>query len=857
MELFKSVYHNFFTVCSLIPLVFMFTLAMVFLTIRDKSKATLHLGLSFLWMSFFYFGYFTAEIFYHPMAAFHRWITIATVLPLALHLTQFIHYYPDERNPRIRKIFLYVQYLFSFAVTVVFALKTYNAPKIYHFAGHYWDFEAESISKTVGIIIILYLFIFTFTGIWKTIVTKTKERWTILVIDIVLTLALFVPALVNTMSRDGMIDRGTYMITNVLFLIIGYFVAGIIYINATKDRTNFMTKILGISLATILVVFQNLSWFSLQDLEKSYDSLRKKDLTITLDSKKTIPNLEYLSEYNIQKQVFRFINAEKEYVRGIDFNELKTEFNNTALYEEIASLPGDKFLVNVKKVLEGSDIYFSGYKNAILDLISGGIAGINPADHVLHSVKSLDRQILYTKNKIKALPDQNFKAHIQAFFAKPNPKIKTFRDAILDYTAKSGLVDAALKKEVVRFLSPFNPAGIRNYRKAAVGENFTAFMRADLKKQIIYEAGFSYLSYREFLHPSSTRFIYLLIAILLVIFIGFQFFFLGAFVRPLKNLLKGMYKVSEGNLKVKIPVSVEDELGYITHNFNRMVDNLRISNEKLADYAQNLENKVKERTSELSQSNIKLKKAMDALWGEMELAKKIQTALLPKNPAITGFEIAANMAPADEVGGDYYDIINVGDKNWLVIGDVSGHGVPAGLIMMMVQTAIQVTLVQHGDLKPSELLAIINKTITQNIKKLGEDKYMTITVISCIAGGKFFFSGLHQDIMIYRKSSGAVDLQETQGMWIGVMEDIKGMISDDSFNMNVGDAMILFSDGITEATKENSDGTVEEFGSERLSGVFRGAATGSAEHIKNAIFQAMKDFVTHDDITIVVLKRQK
>ncbi|MCP4135249.1 MAG: AAA family ATPase, partial [bacterium] len=80
---------------------------------------------------------------------------------------------------------------------------------------------------------------------------------------------------------------------------------------------------------------------------------------------------------------------------------------------------------------------------------------------------------------------------------------------------------------------------------------------------------------------------------------------------------------------------------------------------------------------------------------EMEIAANIQTGLLPQNPFIKDYEISAYMNPADDVGGDYYDIINAEGRDWIVIGDVSGHGVPAGLIMMMVQTSIHTVLTQH------------------------------------------------------------------------------------------------------------------------------------------------------------------
>ena len=100
-----------------------------------------------------------------------------------------------------------------------------------------------------------------------------------------------------------------------------------------------------------------------------------------------------------------------------------------------------------------------------------------------------------------------------------------------------------------------------------------------------------------------------------------------------------------------------------------------------------------------------LKIARDALWSEMELAKRIQTALLPDKDNIKGFKVAATMFPAIEVGGDYYDIIETSDTDkWVTIGDVSGHGVDSGLIMMMAQTSIVSTINCNKNSKPSEIL---------------------------------------------------------------------------------------------------------------------------------------------------------
>lgn len=302
--------------------------------------------------------------------------------------------------------------------------------------------------------------------------------------------------------------------------------------------------------------------------------------------------------------------------------------------------------------------------------------------------------------------------------------------------------------------------------------------------------------------------------------------------------------------------------GVLANRFNRV-------HKKMEELNVTLEHKVEERTEELQATmeelvaiNDELTNTKDALWGEMILAKKIQTVLLPGNPQMDGYEISAYMAPADEVGGDYYDVINAGGKDWVVIGDVSGHGVPAGLIMMMVQTSIHLALNQSDSLQPSELLSVVNKTVTENIRRLNEDKYMTINVLACLEEGKFIHAGLHQDIMIYRKKESMVDLIETDGMWIGLMDDISGMVDDKSFELHPGDVMVLYTDGITEAwatgtVKNFRDPETDMYGDEYLKSLINDCGKSSADEIKINILDSLKNYETTDDVTILVIKRNE
>lgn len=246
---------------------------------------------------------------------------------------------------------------------------------------------------------------------------------------------------------------------------------------------------------------------------------------------------------------------------------------------------------------------------------------------------------------------------------------------------------------------------------------------------------------------------------------------------------------------------------------------------------------------------------------EMQIAEKIQTSLLPNNPRIAGYDIVGYMKTADEVGGDYYDVINAAGRDWLVIGDVSGHGVPAGLVMMMVQTSIHNVLNMDPNLEPSRLLVLINSVITRNILMLADNKYVTITVFSCHDNGRFVFSGLHQDIMIFRKQKNDVEVVASEGIWIGIMEHIDDLVKDKSLNLDIGDTMLLYTDGITESLiKENTRGqwnTNDAFGETLLKDILKKFGNAPVREIKNGVVEELKKYVCNDDVTMMIIRRNE
>ena len=298
-----------------------------------------------------------------------------------------------------------------------------------------------------------------------------------------------------------------------------------------------------------------------------------------------------------------------------------------------------------------------------------------------------------------------------------------------------------------------------------------------------------------------------------------------------------------------------------------LADKINIMKNELGVLHQDLERKVEERTGELNAIheevlviNRNLIEAKNALWGEIQLAKKIQTVLLPNAPAIPGYKISTFMRPAEDTGGDYYDIINAGGLDWIVIGDVSGHGVPAGLIMMMAQTAINTVIRDRPDLPPSEVLIKVNRALYRNIRKLSHEKYMTLSAFAAHKEGRFVFSGLHQDIMIYRKKQDEVELIDTNGMWIGIVDELKGTLTDATFEIGIGDTMLLYTNGIINARQKDAVNRKEKyedalFGEDRLKAIFKATGKEPISDVKIRILEELETYVCSDDITIVLIQR--
>lgn len=246
----------------------------------------------------------------------------------------------------------------------------------------------------------------------------------------------------------------------------------------------------------------------------------------------------------------------------------------------------------------------------------------------------------------------------------------------------------------------------------------------------------------------------------------------------------------------------------------------------------------------------------ERLEKELAIATRIQTGVLPRNILVPGLEIAALMLPATEVGGDYYDVLPSEQGCWIGIGDVAGHGVPAGLVMLMLQSVVSVLCRANPGARPSSLLPILNGVLIENIRdRLEQDEYATFTLFHYTGGGRFVFAGAHEDILVWRRATRAVEWIPTPGTWIAATRDIARVTVDSTLTLEEGDFMLLYTDGITEAA--DSDG--ERFGMDRLAACVQTSVDSSAEAIRDSVVAAVQAWMSEtpaeDDITLVVVRR--
>ena len=300
----------------------------------------------------------------------------------------------------------------------------------------------------------------------------------------------------------------------------------------------------------------------------------------------------------------------------------------------------------------------------------------------------------------------------------------------------------------------------------------------------------------------------------------------------------------------------------------------------LEEYNLNLEQIVKQRTAELGRANQEIMELNERLQAEnfrleteLDVARQLQQMLLPREDElqkIEGLDIAGFMKPADEIGGDYYDVLQHNGHVKIGIGDVTGHGLESGIVMLMTQMGVR-TLLTSNETDPTRFLSILNRTIYDNMRRMKANKSITLALLDYThpnsqheGVGHLRLSGQHEDIIVVRKG-GKIELIDTMdlGFPIGLDDDIGRFVASISVNLQSGDGIVLYTDGITEA--EDNTGTL--YGLSRLCEIVSLSWNQPAELIKQAVITDVHKHlnqtnngalpsIIYDDLTLLILKQR-
>ncbi len=310
--------------------------------------------------------------------------------------------------------------------------------------------------------------------------------------------------------------------------------------------------------------------------------------------------------------------------------------------------------------------------------------------------------------------------------------------------------------------------------------------------------------------------------------------------RPLIRLTEAVKQMAVGHFEVATemldekahgtskPFKAEGEIGILAHSFIEMAGDI--------------------------QQSIQARIAQESFQETLKLSQSIQMGMLstefPRFSQGSIIDLFAYIHPAREVGGDFYDFFHLNEKTLLIaVGDVSGKGVPAALFMVMVKTLVRAMANQHE--YPHDMMAALNPELCRD-----NDAMMFVTLFLATLDLEtnlltYSYGGHNQPLYISSKGEVSM-LPGDAGTALGIFEEATFTV--ETFQMNPGDSVLLYTDGINEAMSVS----YEEYGDERFCNLFKGTVNKNAQDLVEQISADVSLFTTgaeqSDDITLLALQ---
>jgi sigma-B regulation protein RsbU (phosphoserine phosphatase) len=292
--------------------------------------------------------------------------------------------------------------------------------------------------------------------------------------------------------------------------------------------------------------------------------------------------------------------------------------------------------------------------------------------------------------------------------------------------------------------------------------------------------------------------------------------------RPLQDIIDVLKGVHAGDLERRVTVTTNDEIGYTGDVINEMTEGL---------------------------------KERERMRRSLELARQVQTSLLPRRPPEAGgLDVAGRSDYCDETGGDYFDFLEPEDDVHpglgVVVGDVSGHGLESALLMTTARAFLRLRTGLPGD--AARVVADVNRQLARDVEDSGQFMTLFYMRIEPETGRLCWVRAGHDPALLYSPATDTFEELKGEGLALGVMEDWE--FEENERPLAGGEILAVGTDGIWEA--HNAAG--EMFGKAAFREVIRRSRDLSAAETADAVFEAVAEFrgdlPPEDDVTLVVIK---
>ncbi|MDD3642227.1 MAG: SpoIIE family protein phosphatase, partial [Candidatus Krumholzibacteria bacterium] len=325
----------------------------------------------------------------------------------------------------------------------------------------------------------------------------------------------------------------------------------------------------------------------------------------------------------------------------------------------------------------------------------------------------------------------------------------------------------------------------------------------------------------------------LILAGIFIVGVSLIYLLISVFVKPIQALTDGVRAIGAGSLNDEIRIDGPEEIGEIARAFNEITGRFREAQKSVVE--------------------------QERMQKEMQVAQEIQHSLLPgRVPKISGYDISSLYRAAKEVGGDYYDFVNVDeDTLGVVVADVSGKGVPGSLVMTMIRTALRMEA--RGSHSAADVMSRMNDFVTEDMKK-----GMFVTIFYVILDSKnriiSYASAGHNPMILFRAETDETFFLNPRGFPVGIsLPDqtlFRRSIDVEKIKLKKDDMLVIYTDGVTEAMNTQR----EQYGEDRLLALLKQHGRMSPDEFIEALNEDIARFTggypQNDDITVVAIKEK-